>query len=53
MGAGWQDSNVRPEGDGWVDVIDPLTMHPDVRRKVVQLLAESTLRCARAFTHVP
>jgi hypothetical protein len=27
-------------GDGWADVIDTLTMYPDVRRKVVRMLAE-------------
>ena len=27
-------------GDGWADVIDTLTMYPDVRRQVVRLLAE-------------
>ena len=27
-------------GDGWADVIDTLTMYPDVRRNVVRLLAE-------------
>ena len=27
-------------GDGWADVIDALTRYPDVRRKVVRLLAE-------------
>jgi hypothetical protein len=27
-------------GDGWADVIDTLTMHPDVRRTVVRMLAE-------------
>ena len=25
-------------GDGWADLIDTLTMHPDVRRQVVRLL---------------
>ena len=27
-------------GDCWADVIDILTMYPDVRRKVVRMLAE-------------
>ena len=27
-------------GDGWADVIDTMTMYPDVRRKVVRMLAE-------------
>jgi hypothetical protein len=27
-------------GQGWADVIDLLTMHPDARRRVVRLLAE-------------
>jgi hypothetical protein len=27
-------------GDGWADVIDTLTMYPDVRRNVVRLLTE-------------
>jgi hypothetical protein len=27
-------------GDGWADIIDSLTMHPDARRKVVRMLAE-------------
>ena len=27
-------------GDGWADVIDTLSMYPDVRRQAVQLLAE-------------
>ena len=27
-------------GDGWADIIDTLTMYPNVRRKVVRLLAE-------------
>ena len=27
-------------GDGWADVIDTLTMYPDVRRQVVRMLAE-------------
>ena len=27
-------------GDGWADLIDTLTMYPDVRRRVVRLLAE-------------
>ena len=27
-------------GDGWTDVIDTLTMYPDVRRQVVRLLTE-------------
>jgi hypothetical protein len=27
-------------GDGWADLIDTLTMYPEVRRKVVRLLAE-------------
>jgi hypothetical protein len=27
-------------GDGWAEVIDTLSMYPDVRRKVVRLLAE-------------
>ncbi len=27
-------------GDGWADLIDTLTMYPDVRRKVVRMLAE-------------
>jgi hypothetical protein len=27
-------------GNGWADVIDTLTMHPDARRTVVRLLAE-------------
>jgi hypothetical protein len=31
---------VDADGDGWADVIDTLTMHPDTRRKVVRLLAE-------------
>jgi hypothetical protein len=29
-----------PNGDGWADVIDTLSMHPDVRRTVVRLLVE-------------
>ena len=27
-------------GNGWADLIDALTMYPDVRRRVVRLLAE-------------
>jgi hypothetical protein len=27
-------------GQGWADIIDFLTMHPDARRRVVQLLGE-------------
>jgi hypothetical protein len=27
-------------GDGWVDIIDTLTMHRDARRRLVRLLAE-------------
>ena len=27
-------------GDGWADLIDTLTMYPDVRRQAVRLLAE-------------
>jgi hypothetical protein len=27
-------------GDGWADLIDTLTMYPDVRRRVARLLAE-------------
>ena len=27
-------------GDGWADIIDVLTMHPEARRKVVRLLGE-------------
>jgi hypothetical protein len=27
-------------GDGWADLIDTLSMYPDVRRKVVRMLAE-------------
>jgi len=27
-------------GDGWADVIDTTSIHPDVRRRVVRLLAE-------------
>ena len=27
-------------GDGWADVIDTLTMYPDVRRTVVRILGE-------------
>ena len=29
-------------GDGWADVIDTHSMHPDVRRKVVRMLTRST-----------
>jgi hypothetical protein len=29
-----------PNSDGWADVSDTLTMHPDTRRTVVRLLAE-------------
>ncbi len=28
-------------GDDWTDIIDMLTMHPEARRRVVWLLAES------------
>jgi hypothetical protein len=28
-------------GDDWADIIDMLTMHPEARRKVVRLLAET------------
>ncbi len=28
-------------GNGWADVIDTFTMYPDVRRKVVRMLAET------------
>ena len=31
-------------GDGWADVIDTLTMYPDVRRQVVRTLAEIDAR---------
>ena len=27
-------------GDGWADIIDMLTMHPEPRRRVARLLAE-------------
>jgi hypothetical protein len=27
-------------GDGWAEVVDTLSMHPDVRHKVARLLAE-------------
>jgi hypothetical protein len=27
-------------GDGWADVIDMLTLHPDERRKVARLIGE-------------
>jgi hypothetical protein len=27
-------------GDGWADIIDLLTMHPEARRRVVRVLAE-------------
>jgi hypothetical protein len=27
-------------GQGWADIIDFLTMHPEARRRVVRLLAE-------------
>jgi hypothetical protein len=27
-------------GDGWADIIDLLTMHPEERRRVVRVLAE-------------
>lgn len=27
-------------GDDWADIVDMLTMHPEVRRKVVRFLAE-------------
>jgi hypothetical protein len=27
-------------GQGWADIIDFLTMHPDVRRQIVRLIAE-------------
>jgi hypothetical protein len=27
-------------GDGWADIIDMLTMHPETRRRVVRLLGE-------------
>jgi hypothetical protein len=27
-------------GNGWADVIDTLTMYPDVRRQAVRILAE-------------
>ena len=33
-------------GDGWADIIDTLTMYPDVRRTVVRLLAEMDARIA-------
>jgi hypothetical protein len=29
-------------GDGWADIIDVLTMHPEARRQVVRLLGRST-----------
>ena len=28
------------DGDGWTGVIDTLSMHPDVRRRMVRLLAD-------------
>jgi hypothetical protein len=27
-------------GQGWADIIDFLTMHPDARRRVAQILGE-------------
>ena len=34
-------------GDGWADVIDTLTMYPDMRRQVVRLLAECRWKSRR------
>ena len=31
-------------GDDWADIIDMLTMHPEVRRRVVRLLGEIEAR---------
>jgi hypothetical protein len=36
----YRDAN----GDGWADVIDTLSMYPDVHRKVVRMLAEIDAR---------